>query len=449
MIGRVTSIAVDPRDPAHWLIGGALGGVWETRDTGSTWSPRTDAQASLAVGAIAFAPSNANIVYAGTGALLSYGGAGLLKSTDGGSTWTLLASGTFTRNTFAAIRVDPNNADSLIAAVAYGFASHTNFPSTPPRGVFRSTDGGATWSKTLAGDATTVVVDPTNFSNQYVGLGHPFGSSSNGVYRSTNAGLTWTPVTGPWVTMPQGVGRVSVAMAPSNSNTLYIAIQDAFDNNGHDGALLGLFRTDNAWAPTPTFAQVPNPPPTGALGFCGWVLSYNQEQDSCASSMVISTDPAQPDILYAGGIELWKCTNCAASPTWTEISKNADDPIHGIKVDQKALAWVGNRLIVGNDGGVWSTSDGGSTWADHNTNLIVTQFYAGSLHPIDPLFALGGSQDHGTDKWNGMESWQAIFGGDGGPNAISASQPDTHWAVSAQRLDLRRTTDGGVALAKA
>src|SRR5439155_18704592 len=147
--------------------------------------------------------------------------------------------------------------------------------------------------------------------------------------------------------------------------------------------------------------------------------------------------------LYAGGIELWKCTNCGASPTWTEISKTVSDPTHGIHVDQHSMAWAGNQLIVGNDGGVWSTTDGGNTWNDHNTNLSITQFYDGSIHPTDPNFALAGSQDNGTDKWTGTDAWQEIFGGDGADNAISSSNPSTHWVVSFQNLGIRRTINSG------
>src|SRR5207244_2542535 len=98
--GRVADVAADPSDGAHWLIGAAQGGVWETHDAGATWAPRTDDQASLAMGAIAFAPGSPSVVYAGTGeAVFSnvYGGAGLLKSVDGGTHWTLLAASTFAK----------------------------------------------------------------------------------------------------------------------------------------------------------------------------------------------------------------------------------------------------------------------------------------------------------------------------------------------------------------
>src|SRR5207249_4958569 len=199
MSGRVGAVAVDPTDASHWLIGAAQGGVWETRDTGATWTPRTDAQASLAMGAIAFAPSDPRTIYAGSGEAVfsadAYAGRGLLKSTDGGVTWALLAASTFAGDTFSDIKVHPTNPDIVLAAITFGKAGRGGavFPPTvPPRGIFRSTDGGMSWSRRQAGDATDLEVDPTNFNNQYAGVGRTSGDSLNGVYRSMDAGMTWT-----------------------------------------------------------------------------------------------------------------------------------------------------------------------------------------------------------------------------------------------------------------
>src|SRR2546425_11037734 len=386
MSGRVATIAAHPTDSNHWLIGGAQGGIWRTRDAGTTWDPLTDAQASLAMGAIAFAPSNPNIIYAGTGEAVfsgdAYAGAGLLKSTDGGTTWQLLATATFAKATFSEIRVDPTNPDIVVAATASGLAGRGREfpPSIPPRGIFKSTDGGMTWSQKLSGEATDLqVASPSIFNLQYAAIGDPFGSAANGVYRSTDGGETWTLISGPWSTMAGGVGRVELAISPSLPDVVYVSIQDRFDTpaGAADGGLLGLFRTDNARAPTPTFTQIPTGATddgSGVHGYCGWDIAFNDASDQCWYSHKIITDQTDANILYAGGVPLWKCTSCtAANGTWTEVSKTASNPANGIHVDQHAMAWAGTRLIVGNDGGVWSTTDGGATWADHNTNLALTQ----------------------------------------------------------------------------
>jgi hypothetical protein len=146
-------------------------------------------------------------------------------------------------------------------------------------------------------------------------------------------------------------------------------------------------------------------------------------------------DPSNANILYAGGIGLWRFDGT----NWTEI----DSVANGIHVDQHSLGFAGARLIAGNDGGVWSTTDSGANWNDHNTTLSTIQFFEGSLHPTDANFVLGASQDNGTEKWTGTPAWNFVFGGDGADNAISSSAPNTNWAVSFQGQNIQRTKDGG------
>jgi photosystem II stability/assembly factor-like uncharacterized protein len=475
MSGRVADVAVDPSNSNHWLIGAAQGGIWETTNGGTTWTPRTDRQASLAMGAIAFAPSNPSIVYAGTGEAAfsgdSYFGAGLLRSTDGGATWQLLAtttqSGTpiFDNLTFSDIKVDPSNPNIVLAAVAGAGCAGRGCSETPDvnspnfPGIWRSTNGGLTWNHELgAGTAsgiqiTDLEVDPTNFARMYAGEGDPFGVSTT-LYRSINGGQSWAQVPGPWGT--QDTGRVELAIAPSNPNVMYVGIQDSFSGGGNDGALLGLWRTDNAWAGSPTWAQIPTGPTdnnTGA-GYCGWDLAYGFNSPQCSYDHELLVDPTDPNRLYAGGIALWRCSPCNATPAWTEISMTIDDPgtpgderDNGIHVDQHTVAWAGTRLVVGNDGGVWSIADPGTCdpclWSNHNTNLATIQFYDGVVHPTNPAVVMGGSQDNGTGRTTGSSTWNWIRGGDGADNIISTSDPDNDWAVSAQSLMLYRTIDGG------
>lgn len=447
MSGRVGDVAIDPADSNHWLVGGAQAGIWESTDGGVSWSARTDDQPSMAMGAIAFAPGNPSVVYAGTGEATfsgsSYFGAGMLKSLDGGSTWSVIpgTADTFKGGSFSDIVVSPSDANTLLAATTSGIGGKGagRLPNPAPTGVFRSTNAGADWSLRLSGDVTDLEARPGNFAQMYAARGAVLGDETNGLYRSTDAGVTWAKVSGPWDDAAGGMGRTELAIAPSDSNVMYVSVSDAIDGAGNDGGMIGLYKTTNAWDATPTWTQIslkPTDNGTGTLGYCGWGDAYKAAVNQCWYDHEIIVDPANPNVLYAGGIEIWKYDGL----TWSDVSNKASLGTH---VDQHAFAWAGNRLVVGNDGGVWSSGDGGATWATHNLELAFTQFYEGVAHPSGLSLAIGGSQDNGTSLWQGSDGWPAIFGGDGADAAISASDPENDWAVSSQGLNIYRTTDGG------
>ena len=146
--------------------------------------------------------------------------------------------------------------------------------------------------------------------------------------------------------------------------------QDAFDSAGADGALLGLWVTTDAWAATPTFTSIST---GGASGICGGQCWYDHE---------LKVDPADSTTLFAGGVSLWR----RVGGSWSNISGPS-----GVHVDQHSMAFAGTKLVVGNDGGVWSSTDGGNTFSHHNDGLTLTQFYHGSQHATNPAFAIGGS----------------------------------------------------------
>ena len=287
--GRVTSIAVDPANSNHWLIGAAMGGVWDTADAGATWRPVTDGQPSLAIGAIAFSPTSPNIVYAGTGEAnfcrWCYAGDGMLRSTDSGSTWSVVNTSTFTRASVKAILVDPSDPNVVVAATARGFAGRDLGPvvSPPIFGIQKSTDGGRAWSRALTGQISSLVRHPSDFSRQYAAIGDPQGlpttnrnndfqpgTMPNGAYRTTDAGDHWAPVAGPW-SSPDGTafgaGFVTFAVAASNPEVMYASVQLP---GGQAADFLGLFRTNNAWAATPEWTRIPTDPVrTGSgAGYC-------------------------------------------------------------------------------------------------------------------------------------------------------------------------------------
>lgn len=442
---RVSSIAVDPRDTSRWLVGAGNGGVWETRDAGRSWTPIADDAPTLSIGVVTFAPGNPDVIYVGTGEYVgtspsSNVGVGILKSVNGGQSWALMGQSSFNRTTIRRLRVDPNDANLIVAASATGGSGRERYGANPLAlaqfGVKRSTDGGATWIRTLAGQASALEVDPTNFSRQYAAIFNAVvdpGSVSNGIYRSTNGGVTWSRIEGPWGPEPSvpnqsAVGRIELAIAPSDPNVLYASI--AAPLNGASD-LLGLYRTDNAWADQPTWILIPTQA-TGATGYC----------TGCGYNHVISVDPRAADTLYAGGkLDLWRCTRCGVSPTWTATRRT--------HADFHVVAWAGNRLIIGNDGGLFSSTDLGETFQGHNQPLTTNLFYDGALHPTDPEFLLAVGRDFRPLTYRASTGWRELplaatgSWGHGGGVAISSSRPDTDWMGTHLYAVIQRTTDGG------
>jgi photosystem II stability/assembly factor-like uncharacterized protein len=449
--GRVSALAVDPWDSGHWLIGATTGGVWETRDVGATWAPRTDDQPSLAISALAFAPSAPNVAYAGTGLYSPLGGSpypgvGILKSIDGGTTWGRFGVSVFTGLGFGGIAVSPVTPSDLVVATVLDvplefLEAHLPSGGGAP-GVYRSSTGGSTWELKLPGQATAVASHPTTpFFFLYAGLGkaaapkptqgpvfQKIAPKKIGVFRSLDGGKTWNAIQGPWTTRPGGIGEVRLALSPSNPDVLYVSIRDAKDGTGKDGYLLGVWRTGNAWDPTPAWNELPAP---NLVPYGGHDL------------LVHGLDA---DIVYlaSGGPPLWKYVG----DQWLTIAQSvptdpqSSDVIH---VDHRALAWVPpEHLLVGNDGGIYLKNEGADgPWLPRNEGLATIQFAAGAVHPDDPTVVLGGAIDNGVNLMvpPAGKTWKHVASGDGMGGFFGAVPQ--HFAFFMQYGGVQRSLDGG------
>jgi len=409
--GRVSSLACSPSDPDLYYVAGADGGVWRTRDGGQSWTPITDFMPTTAIGAVALDPSDENIIYAGTGeanyANHSRYGLGLYKSTDGGDTWQHLAENVFAGRTFSKIVIDHQNTQILYAAIARagGFpalAAAKGHPgATGPVGVFRSTDGGATWTHLTNGipgvEASDLAIDPVDPRIIYAAIGNIFGHAGNGIYKSTNGGDSWTKLAGGLPTTD--VGRIALAIAPSDRTRLYTLIAQEADASGGSAQTRGAWRSDNSGATWTGLSALPNIQST-----YGWYLC------------VLAVHPANRDLALFGGLTLRRTSNGGAS--FSNVT-----PPH---VDLHALGWdAAGRLLAGEDGGVHRSPDNGNTWFSLNEGLGTIQFYAGlSTHPTDPGIVIGGAQDNGTNRRDsGGQTWTHIFGGDGGWTQLDRTNP--------------------------
>jgi len=428
--GRVNSLAVHPTDPNVAYVCGAQGGVWKTTSGGASWTPLTDGLPSLASGAIALAPSNPAILYLGTGeanfSIDSYWGAGIFRSVDAGATWTPAAPIDPNRVTMnsaavAKIAVHPSDPNTVIAAVGTFLEGNRLFSG----GVYRTTDGGGGWTRVLgtglpagAVAASDLVIDPVDPNVVYAALGYVGGSANNGVYKSTDGGASFAKLAGGLPT--SAVGRINLAIAPTDRLVLYVSIHSTSTDT-----LLGIYRT--------------------ADGGASWTKK-NAISASCSTQcwydMILAVSPTDANVVYFGGVSLYRSTNAAGN--FTDVSAGSGST-GGVHADQHVLVFSPNQaaqLWSGNDGGVWRTDDSNAsspTWVNKNSNLALLQFQSVSVPPSDPNIAYGGTQDNGTIKYSGSNVWSHSDDGDGGQTAVDFVSPSTiyhtYYGVSFRRSD--------------
>ena len=380
--GRVAAVTGVASSPETYYLGAALGGVWKTTDGGNRWTPIFDHASSLgSIGAIAVSASNPDVVYVGTGESApredaSFGD-GVWKSIDAGKTWTHV--GLEDTRHIARIVVDPHNPD-LVLVAAQG---HIYGPNEQ-RGVFRSTDGGRTWTKVLYKDAVSgaieLAADPDNPATVFAALWQvqrqPWhlesGGPGSGLYKSTDEGATWTPVTGRG--LPDGVlGKIGVSVAAGTGGRRVYALIEAAHG--------GVFRSDDGGA---TWTQTSDSHP---LYTRAWYFTK------------IFVHPKNPDIVYVVGNALWRSSD--GGRTFNRVTIPGGDN-HDLWMNpQNPL-----RMIEANDQGVVLTVNGGDTW-DKRDNLPIGQFYHVSTDTDFPYHLFGGQQDMGalgiaTRGWGGI-----------------------------------------------
>lgn len=432
--GRVSDIEFNPKNPDIVYAGASTGGVFKSIDMGNTWLPVFDNQANLNVGDIGIDPIHPDTLYVGTGEANgghnNFPGGGVYKSIDGGLTWQFL--GLENTASVGRIIVDPSNTQRVFVAAVGSY-----FSPNPERGIYRSEDGGQSWSlKHFVSDSTgaiDIVMDPNNSSRLIAAMwervrrpnsSHLYGPTS-GIYRSLNSGNTWEHL-GPANGLPnpnaQNVGRIGLAISQSNPDIVFALYTDG-------SQYLGLYKSID-FGTTWTDADPDNEIGNGTGGF-SWYFGQ------------VRVHPTNPEMIYALDVSFMRSPNGGAS--WPIMYGYGGGPAN-LHVDHHALAFHPTNpdyLIEGNDGGINISTDAGVSWSKV-AELPVTQFYEIGLDRNNPARLYGGTQDNGTLRTltGALNDWDHIFGGDGFYVTVDFTNSNILYAES-QFGALGKSTNGG------
>jgi photosystem II stability/assembly factor-like uncharacterized protein len=392
--GRARALAAVAGPPAVIYIGFDNGGVWRSSDYGSNWVPIFDAQPTGSIGAIAVAPSDPNVLYVGTGAGIIRPdlatGDGMYKSTDAGRSWTHLGlAGT---QMIAQVDVDPSNPDRLFVAAL----GHPYGPN-PERGIYRSTDGGRTFEKVLYRDEYTsgndVRIDPADPNTVYAALwqqqeafweGGAFGGDSGGVFKSTDGGTTWTALT---VGLPP-VLEANLAIAPSDPQVVY-AMVAAVNPDGGSGPI-GLYRSADGGAHWSLRTRA-RPAPADSTGEPGATVDSRPLARIGGGDLPpITVDPRDPDVVYSASVVMWRTRD--GGTTWSAVrgSPGGDD------YQRIWLSPTDTGLIAAvSDQGAVISGNGGESWSNWYTQPTAAVYHV-TADDAFPYRVCGGQQDSGS-----------------------------------------------------
>ena len=412
--GRIVDFAVTPGARHRYFAAAASGGVWRTDNAGTTWTPVFDDQGSYSIGCLAMDPDNPNVVWVGSGEnnsqrSVSFGD-GVYKTLDGGSSWTNL--GLKDSEHIGMIAIDPRDTD-----VVYVAAQGPLWRSGGDRGLYKTTDGGATWTKILDISEHTgvseVVIDPrypdTIYAVAYQRRRHVWtlinGGPESGIHKSTDGGKTWRELSNGLPSVD--LGRIGLALSPADPDTIYAIVEAA---QGKGGVFRSTDRGENWSNRSDYMATSPQ--------------YYNE----------LVADPKNVDTVYSLDTYLQVSTDGGA--TFTKVGeehKHVDN--HALWIDPEDTDY----LLVGCDGGVYESFDRGATWM-FRENLPITQFYRVAVDQSEPFYwVYGGTQDNNTlggptrtlhSSGISNEDWIVTVGGDGYETQVDPTDPNILYSES-------------------
>ena len=421
MGGRIADIAVSHSDKSTWYVAAGSGGLWKTSNSGITWQPVFDAQASYSIGTVSIDPNNSNVIWVGTGENVSGRhvgwGDGVYKSIDGGKTWKNM--GLTKSEHIGKILVDPRNSDVVFVA-----AEGPLWSSGGERGMFKTEDGGKSWQLTLNIDENTGVTDiefdPSNpdviYAAAYQRRRHTWallsGGPKSGLYKSVDNGASFRQLkTG----LPKGdMGKIGLAVTPANPELVYATIEA---NSKEKGFYRSVNRGES-WEKRNSYIS-------GGTG-----PHYYQE---------IEVSSVNPELIYQMDVFLHVTRDGGRSFNYLGTGREKHSDNHALWIDPDN----GEHLIAGTDAGLYETFDEGTKWR-HFPNLPISQFYKLGLDNSEPFYNIvGGAQDLGTligpsrtMNAEGVrnQDWYVPLGADGYDSAFDPKDPNTVYMEIQQGL---------------
>ena len=416
--GRIADIAIHPEDDNTWYVAVGSGGVWKTENAGVTWNPIFDNQPSYSIGCVTIDSRNPHTVWIGTGENVGgrhvgYGD-GIYKSTDDGKSWKNM--GLKQSEHISKIIVHPDNSDVIWIAVQGPLWNKGG-----ERGLYKSTDGGKTWKKTLGDDewtgVTDIVIDPRNPHWLYAATwqrhrtvaAYMGGGPKSGIHRSTDGGETWEQLS---TGLPKSnLGKIGIAISPQQPDVLYAAIE--LDRT--KGAVYRSTNRGTSW-------KKQSDAVSGATG-----PHYYQE---------LYASPHQFDRIYLMDVRIQVSDDGGKNfRRLTERSKHSDNHAIAFRLDDP------DYLLVGSDGGIYESFDLAKTWR-FSANLPITQYYKVAVDDAEPFYNIfGGTQDNGshggpsrTDNTHGIRNadWYKTLGADGHQSAVEPGNPNIGYAETQQ-----------------
>lgn len=419
--GRVDHIRFYPGNPNTIFACSPSGGLWKSTDGGNTWATNTDNLGDLSISDIAIDPVNPNIMYMGTGDNENPGSGtpttiGVLKSTNGGATWnatgltyTLTYSGMYYM-VINQMLINPDSTNIIFAASTFG--------------LWKSVDSGKTWNNMLNDDIRSVEFEPFHSGTIFAG------DNSGIFYRSTNEGKTFTQITSG---LPnKGAARMTVGVTPADSTVVYVIAEDSANWDFH-----GLYKSTDMGQ---TFT-LKSSPSIGSPNIIGYSNTGNDSSGFGWYSLPIAVSPTNADTIFAGGVNLWMSGD--GGVTWSLNAQWTGSGAPYVHADQHHIVFMpgsSSTVLTSCDGGIFKTTDKGTTWTDYSNNLEIGQIYCLGLSSLTPGLNVSGWQDNGSNL--SSPTWSQVLGGDGEDCFIDYTN-DNNVFVSYQDGQLYYSSDGG------